>query len=42
MLHASEISIIHPESGESMSFQAPMQADMMDIISILNKKQSIG
>ena len=42
MLHASEISLVHPESGESMSFQAPMQADMMHIISVLNKKRSIG
>ena len=33
MLHASEISLVHPESGESISFQAPMQADMMHIIS---------
>jgi tRNA pseudouridine32 synthase / 23S rRNA pseudouridine746 synthase len=42
MLHASEISLVHPESGESISFQAPMQADMMHIISVLNKKRSIG
>ena len=42
MLHASEISLVHPESGESISFQAPIQADMMHIISILNKKRSLG
>jgi tRNA pseudouridine32 synthase/23S rRNA pseudouridine746 synthase len=41
MLHASEISLVHPESGESINFQAPMQVDMMHIISILNKKRSI-
>ena len=41
MLHASEISLVHPESGESISFEAPMQADMMHIISILNIKRSI-
>jgi tRNA pseudouridine32 synthase / 23S rRNA pseudouridine746 synthase len=42
MLHASEISLLHPESGESISFEAPMQPDMMHIISVLNKKRSIG
>ncbi len=37
MLHASEISFFHPESGKLISIQAPMQADMMHIISVLNK-----
>jgi hypothetical protein len=41
-LHASEISLVHPDSGESINFQAPMQADMINIISVLNKKRSIG
>jgi tRNA pseudouridine32 synthase/23S rRNA pseudouridine746 synthase len=42
MLHASEISLVHPDSGESINFQAPMEPDMMHIISVLNKKRSIG
>lgn len=37
MLHAGEISFVHPESGESISFQAPLQADMQNVISIVNK-----
>jgi tRNA pseudouridine32 synthase / 23S rRNA pseudouridine746 synthase len=42
MLHASEISLVHPESGETISFKAPMQVDMKHIISVLNNKRSIG
>ena len=42
MLHASEISFVHPENETPISFQAPMQSDMEHIISILNSKRSIG
>lgn len=35
-LHATEISFVHPASGETMSFAAPMPDDMQSLISVLD------
>jgi len=32
LLHAWQLSLVHPESGEKMQFEAPMPADMVDFI----------
>ena len=34
-LHASDLRLVHPESGQSMSFHAPLPPDMEEIIEIL-------
>lgn len=37
MLHAYEIRISHPETGEMITYQAPIPHDMESILEILNK-----
>ena len=37
MLHAHELSIRHPESGESISFRADLPSDFSYILSKLSK-----
>lgn len=37
LLHAGEIGFIHPETGEKMSFTAPMPDDFEKILNILRK-----
>lgn len=37
LLHAGEIGFIHPETGEKMSFIAPMPDDFEKILNILRK-----
>ena len=37
MLHAHELSIRHPESGESLSFRADLPSDFSHLLSKLNK-----
>ena len=34
-LHAWRLSFVHPESGEDVSFEAPLPADMQQLISLL-------
>ncbi|MGC1455752.1 MAG: RluA family pseudouridine synthase [Nitrospirota bacterium] len=40
MLHAETLSLIHPDSGEPMSFTAPLPADMDGVIDRLRKTKS--
>jgi 23S rRNA pseudouridine1911/1915/1917 synthase len=40
MLHAETLSLIHPDSGEPMSFTAPLPADMAGVIDRLRKTKS--
>ena len=42
MLHASQISFIHPENEARVSFRAPLPDDMERVIRLLNKKRSSG
>jgi 23S rRNA pseudouridine1911/1915/1917 synthase len=37
MLHAETLSLIHPDSGEPMSFTVPLPADMAGVIDLLRK-----
>ncbi len=37
LLHAGEIGFIHPETGERMSFSAPLPQDFQNILEILRK-----
>ena len=36
-LHSKKLSLIHPSSGESMSWKAPLPDDMMKLLNILTK-----
>lgn len=38
MLHAKVLGFIHPSTQESMDFEAPMPADMADVVSRLREK----
>lgn len=40
-LHASELSLIHPTSEESMTFNAPMPADMQELLDLCRAGQCI-
>jgi 23S rRNA pseudouridine1911/1915/1917 synthase len=40
MLHAETLSLIHPDTGEPMSFAAPLPADMAVVIDLLRKTKS--
>ena len=31
-LHAAELSLVHPESGKRMTWQAPLPADMKRLL----------
>ncbi len=35
MLHAAKLSFIHPATGQPMTFEAPLPADMRELVSIL-------
>lgn len=44
-LHAAQLTLIHPESGEEMSWQAPMPEDMQSLLKSLQQfadEQSLG
>jgi 23S rRNA pseudouridine1911/1915/1917 synthase len=40
MLHAAQLSIAHPDTGERLCFRAPMPPDMEEALSSLRGKQS--
>ena len=39
-LHAASISLIHPESQETMKFECPLPADMQHLLEVLDKYDS--
>jgi 23S rRNA pseudouridine1911/1915/1917 synthase len=39
-LHAAELGLIHPETGEEMLWQAPLPDDMMNLLQILKDNES--
>jgi 23S rRNA pseudouridine1911/1915/1917 synthase len=39
MLHAAELHLIHPQTGEQMTFQAPLPADFTGALEILRNKK---
>lgn len=38
MLHAAELGFVHPVSGESMEFAAPLPADMVAVMAVLGEQ----
>lgn len=40
MLHAAKLSVLHPDSGERMTFDAPLPDDMQAMLAQLRGKQS--
>ena len=37
MLHAARLSFLHPRNGERMAFEAPLPADLIQVIDLLKK-----
>ena len=37
-LHARELAFMHPESGETMTFSAPLPADLTELIHCLSEE----
>ncbi len=37
-LHARELAFMHPESGETMTFSAPLPSDLTDLIHCLSEE----
>lgn len=40
-LHARELAFMHPESGETMTFSAPLPSDMTDLIDCLSEEDPV-
>jgi 23S rRNA pseudouridine1911/1915/1917 synthase len=38
MLHAAELGLVHPESGEELRFESPVPADMRQVLAALRKR----
>ena len=38
MLHAAELGLVHPESGEELRFESPVPADMRRVLAALRKR----
>jgi 23S rRNA pseudouridine1911/1915/1917 synthase len=41
MLHARKLTFLHPTSGESLTFEAPIPDDMQALLNALDSKKSV-
>ncbi len=41
-LHAAALGFRHPVTGNTMSFEAPMPSDMLDLVAVLRRKRKIN
>ncbi|MDP4133830.1 MAG: RluA family pseudouridine synthase [Bacillota bacterium] len=39
LLHAKEITFVHPDSGERVHFEAPLPQDFLDVLNVLRKQK---
>jgi 23S rRNA pseudouridine1911/1915/1917 synthase len=40
MLHAGQLSFVHPRSGERMTFEAPLPENFQRVLAILAKERT--